>query len=213
MKKKVQSPGPAVWSAAEGAVLAKLDAPAKIQAWLNAIAYDPEPGTSSPRRVLRDRRANCFEGALLAAAAFRFHGRRPLLVDIRSRRDDDHVLAVFRQNEAWGCVAKSNFTVLRFREPVYRTIRELMASYFDVFFNAAGEKTMVEYSGPFDLSRFDQRGWMTDEEDVSWIGDALDRARHTRFMTPAQMRDVLPADPALVKAGLLGADPRGLYKA
>ncbi len=212
MTKTAKGPGPAVWSASEGAVLARLDAPIKIQAWLNGIAYDPEPGTASPRRVLRERRANCFEGALFAAAALRFHGRRPLLVDIRSRHDDDHVLAVFRQNGAWGCAAKSNFTVLRFREPVYRTIRELMASYFDVYFNAAGEKTMLEYSGPFDLTRFDKRGWMTDEEDVSWIGDALDRARHTRFMTPAQMRDVLPADPALVKAGLLGADPRGLFK-
>ena len=208
----VANRGPAVWTAAEGAVLAGLKAPLDVQLWLNGIAYDPEPGTASPRRVLRERKANCFEGALFAASAIRFHGRRPLLVDMRSHNDDDHVLAVFRENGAWGCVAKSNYTVLRFREPVYRTIRELMASYFDVYFNAAGEKTMVEYSGPFDLTRFDKRGWMTDEEDVSWIGDALDRARHTRFMTPAQMRDVLPADPALVRAGLLGADPRGLFK-
>jgi hypothetical protein len=204
--------GPAVWTAAEGAVLAGLIAPLDVQLWLNGIAYDPEPGTASPRRVLRERKANCFEGALFAAAALRFHGRRPLLVDMRSHNDDDHVLAVFRENGAWGCVAKSNYTVLRFREPVYRTIRELMASYFDVFFNPIGEKTLREYSIPFNLSRFDKRGWMTTEEDIGWIGDELDKARHARFLTPAQLRDLRLTDPALVKAGLIGADPKGLFK-
>ncbi|MCX6559767.1 MAG: hypothetical protein NTZ26_04565 [Candidatus Aminicenantes bacterium] len=205
-------PGPAVWTAAEGSQLARLNAPLRIQDWLNGIAYDPEPGTASPRRVLRERKANCFEGAMFAAAALRFHGHRPLLVDMRSHNDDDHVLAVFRENGAWGCVAKSNYTVLRFREPVYRTIRELMASYFDVFFNPIGEKTLREYSNPFDLSRFDDRDWMTTEEDISWIGDALDKARHVPFLTPAQLRDLRPSDPALVKAGLLGANPKGLFK-
>jgi hypothetical protein len=212
MIKSAKRPGSGVWTAAEGAVLARLDAPLKVQGWLNGIAYDPKPGTASPRGVLRERRANCFEGAMFAAAALRFHGRPPLLVDIRSHRDDDHVLAVFRENGAWGCVAKSNYTVLRFREPVYRTIRELMASFFDVYFNPAGEKTLRQYSVPFDLSRFDARGWMTTETDISWIGDALDKARHTRFLTPAQLRSLRPADPVLVKAGLLGADPKGLFK-
>jgi hypothetical protein len=206
-----KKPGPAVWTAAEGAALAKLETPAKIQNWLNAIAYDPAPGTASPRRVLREGKANCFEGALFAGAALRFHSRPPLLVDMRSHNDDDHVLAVFKHNGAWGCVAKSNFTVLRFREPVYRTIRELMASYFDVFFNAIGEKTLREYSVPFNLAKFDARNWMTTEEDISWIGDELDLARHTRFMTPAQIRDLHLTDPTLVKAGLLGADPKGLF--
>lgn len=201
----------AAWTAAEAALLRKLDAPAKIQDWLNRIAYDAEPGTASPRRVLREKKANCFEGALFAAAAMRFHGRPPLIVDMRSHNDDDHVLAIFKRGPAWGCVAKSNFTVLRFREPVYRTIRELMASYFDVYFNAIGEKTLREYSGPFDLRRFDGRSWMTTEEDISWIGDALDRARHSRFMTPSQVRGLHRADPALVRAGLAGADPAGLF--
>jgi hypothetical protein len=207
-----ERPGPAVWTAAEGSQLTRLNAPLKIQSWLNGIAYDPEPGTASPRCVLRERKANCFEGAMFAAAALRFHGRPPLLVDMRSHNDDDHVLAVFRENGGLGCVAKSNYTVLRFREPVYRTIRELMASYFDVFFNPIGEKTLREYSVPFDLSRFDDRDWMTTEEDVSWIGDALDKARHVPFLTAAQLRDLRPCDPALVKAGLLGADSKGLFK-
>jgi hypothetical protein len=97
-----------MWTAAERAELARLDTPAKVQKYLNALAYDPEPGTASPRRIMREKKANCFEGALFAAAAFRFRGRPPLVVDMRSWNDDDHVLAVFRQNGAWGCVAKSN---------------------------------------------------------------------------------------------------------
>jgi hypothetical protein len=200
-----------LWTPAERSILDRLDAPIKIQNYLNTLAYDPRPGTASPRRVLKEGRANCFEGALLAAAIFRFHGRPPLIVDIRSWNDDDHVLAVFRQNGAWGCVAKSNFTVLRFREPVYRTIRELMLSYFDVYFNAIGEKTMRAYSVPFDVSRLDGRGWMTTDEDISGIGDALDRARHYPVLTAAQIRDLQITDPDLVKAGLMLADPTGLF--
>jgi hypothetical protein len=215
----------APWTPAERKILSALDTPTKIQRWLNGIAYDPEPGTASPRVVMRERKANCFEGALFAAAALRFHGHPPLVVDMRSWNDDDHVLAVFRRDgrrakrggprlktaEYWGCVAKSNFTVLRFREPIYRTIRELMLSYFDVYFNAIGQKTLRGYSVPFDLSRFDAQGWMTTEEDISDLGDALDRARHYPMLTPAQLRGLQIADPDLVKAGLLGCKVEGLF--
>jgi hypothetical protein len=201
-----------LWTAAEKALFRRLDAPLKIQAWLNSIRYDPEPGTRSPRWVFRERKANCFEGALFAAAALRRLGHPPLLVDMRSHNDDDHVLAVFRRHGGWGCIAKSNFTVLRFREPVYRTIRELMMSFFDVYFNAIGEKTLRAYSAPFDLSRFDRMSWMTTDEDIGDIGDALDRARHYRVMTRAQVRSLTRTDPVLVKAGLMGADPKGLFK-
>ncbi len=200
------------WAPAERAALAKLDTPIKIQQWLNGIAYDPEPGTASPRGIMRERKANCFEGALFAAAALRFHGHPPLVVDMRSWNDDDHVLAVFRRNGAWGCIAKSNYTVLRFRDPVYRSIRELMMSYFDVYFNPIGQKTLRGYSVPFDLSRFDGDNWMTTEEDVSDIGDALDRARHYAVLTRAQIRDLQIADPDLIKAGLMGAKVEGLFK-
>jgi hypothetical protein len=203
---------PSPWNSREVALLKKLEAPIKIQNWLNGIAYDPEPGTASPRRVMRERKANCFEGALFAAAALRFHGHRPLLVDMRSWNDDDHVLAVFRRNGAWGCIAKSNFTVLRFREPVYRSIRELMMSFFDVYFNSIGEKTLRAYSVPFDLSRFDPIGWMTTEEDVSDLGDALDMARHYPVMTKAQIRDLHLTDSTLVQAGLMGAKVDGLFR-
>jgi len=201
-----------LWTAGELAVFRRLRSPAGIQGFLNALAYDAEPGTVSPRGVIRERKANCFEGALFAAAALRGLGDPSLLVDMRSHNDDDHVLAVFRRNGAWGCVAKSNYTVLRLREPVYRTIRELMMSFFDVYFNPIGEKTLRGYTAPFDLARFDRRGWMTDEGSLDYIGDALDRARHYPVLTRAQLRDLERADPALVKAGLLGAKAEGLFK-
>jgi hypothetical protein len=204
--------GPLLWTKGELALFKKLNTPIKIQHYLNKLAYDPEPGTASPRFVMKEKKANCFEGALFAAAALRRIGHPPLLVDMRAVNDDDHVLAVFRRNGAWGCVAKSNFTVLRFREPVYHTIRELMMSYFDVFYNSIGEKTLREYSGPFDLRRFDQDVWMTTDRDVSFIGDALDRARHYKVVTTGQIRNLERADKDLVKAGLLGANTGGLYK-
>jgi hypothetical protein len=200
-----------MWNRSERNLLKKLDRPIEIQRWLNRIAYDPEYATSSPRLVMRDRKANCFEGALFAAAALRELGHRPLLVDIRSWNDDDHVIAVFRKREHWGAVAKSNFTVLRFREPVYRSVRELVMSYFDVYFNAIGQKTMRSYSRPLDLTRFDRRAWQTTGEDLGYIGDALDDAPHFRVLAPAMVRALNPADPDLVRAGLLGSKKSGLF--
>ncbi|MDH4272665.1 MAG: hypothetical protein OEW18_11905, partial [Candidatus Aminicenantes bacterium] len=111
------------WSRAELRLFGMLSSPIKIQRYLNRMAYDPDYGARSPRWIIKERKAHCFEGALFAAAALRQLGHRPLLVDIRSWNDDDHVLAVFRERGYWGCVAKSNYTVLRFREPVYRSIR------------------------------------------------------------------------------------------
>jgi len=203
---------PPLWSPRELNLLTKLHSPSKIQKYLNGLAYDPDLGTASPRRVMKERKANCFEGALFAAAALRRLGHPPLLVDMRARNDDDHVVAVFRHNGAWGSAAKSNFTVIRFREPVYRTIRELVMSYFDFFFNSISEKTLREYSAPFDLTRFDKDNWMTTDGDISDIGDALDRARHFKIMTSKMIRDLELTDPDLVKAGLLGSKAKGLFK-
>lgn len=201
-----------MWNRSELALLTKLDRPIKIQRWLNKIVYDPECATSSPRWVIRDRKANCFEGAIFAAAALRELGHPPLLVDIRSWNDDDHVIAVFRERGLWGAVAKSNFTVLRFREPVYRSVRELVMSYFDVYFNAIGQKTMRSFSRPLNLARFDGREWTTTADDLGYIGDALDAAPHIRVLTPAMVRALNPADPDLVRAGLLGSIKSGLFR-
>ncbi len=200
------------WTKRELRLFRRLSSPIRIQHYLNAIAYDPIYATSSPRWVIKDRKANCFEGALFAAAALRMIGHEPLVVDIESWNDDDHVLAVFKKRGHWGAVAKSNYTVLRYREPVYRSLRELVMSYFDVYFNPLGQKTMRSYSLPLNLRQFDRRNWMTTDEDIGYIGDKLNQIRHFRVLTPAMVRSLSLADKDIVKAGLMGAKPEGLFR-
>ncbi len=201
------------WTQAERSLLARLDTPFKVQLYLDRLGYDPVPGTRSPRWVIREKKANCFEGALFAAAAFGFHGRPRLLLDLRAFNDDDHVLAIFRRGGSYGAVAKSNFTTIRFREPIYRTLRELVMSYFDVYFNTVGEKSLRAYSRPMSLARFDRCRWMTTDKDISYIGDALDALKHTPILAPGQVARLEPVDGDLFKAGMLGSVPAGLYKA
>jgi len=200
------------WTKAELRLFSRLSSPIKIQGYLNRLAYDPDYGARSPHWIIKERKAHCFEGAIFAAAALRQLGHRPRLVDIRSWNDDDHVIAVFREREHWGAVAKSNYTVIRFREPVYRSLRELVMSYFDVYFNPIGQKTMRSYSLPLDLSQFDKRRWMTTDEDLEYIGDKLNAIRHIPVLTRGMIRRLNPADKDLVRAGLLGAKPEGLFR-
>lgn len=187
--------------------LSRLRTPERVQRFLDELAYnhDTDPHTCfSPRLVLRHRRAHCMEGALLAAAAFRLAGRPPLVVDLEAVRDDDHVLAVFREGRAWGAVAKSSYSGLRFRDPVYRSLRELVMSYFPHYYNPEGEKTLRAYSRPVNLARFDALGWMASEEDVWYIPEHLVRAPHIRLLTPAQVRRLTPMDELLYQAGMVG---------
>lgn len=200
------------WTRSEAALFARLDTPHKVQTYLNSIAYDAEFGCRSPRFVIKEKKAHCFEGALFAAAALRMNGFPPLIVDLRAENDDDHVIAVFKQRGRWGAVAKSNFTTLRFREPVYKTVRELAMSYFDFYVNTLGDKSLRECSVPMNLAHFDRREWMTTPDDLNYIGDYLDERRHVRLLTKAQERALEPVDPALLKASLLGSNPHGLFK-
>lgn len=201
------------WTDTERKLLRRLDTPFKVQLYLNGLGYDAVPGTRSPRWVIRERKANCFEGALLAAAALGFHGRPPLIVDLRATNDDDHVLAAFKMDGGWGAVAKSNYTTLRFREPVYRSVRELVMSYFDFYFNPLGDKTLREYSRPMSLKRFDKDEWLTTDEDISDIGEALDAVKHYRVLGPRQIKRLQPVDRDVFRAGMLVAKREGLYKA
>ncbi len=185
--------------------------PILIQEFLDGIPYNTKGDTKSPSRVLREKTAHCFEGALFAAAQLRTIGYPPLIVDLRAVNDDDHVIAVFKKNGFWGSIAKSNFTTLRFREPVYRNIRELAMSYFDLYFNTSGEKTLREYSIPFNLSKLDERNWMTTEEDLEYIGDMLERSRHYHLIGPKQEKDLSLVPNYLKEAGLRGSDPDGLF--
>ena len=122
---------------------------------------------------MRERKGHCLEGALLAAAALRINGRPPLLMDLEAVHDDDHVVAIYRERGLWGGIAKSNFAGLRFRTPIYRTLRELALSYFEHYYNLRGERTLRSYSRPVNLARLDSRHWMTSEEDVWCVPEYL----------------------------------------
>jgi hypothetical protein len=200
------------WTAAERRVLDRLRTPVAIQAFLDRTPYSTDDAPRCPRRVLAERRAHCLDGAVFGAAALRRLGHRPLLVDLEAVRDDDHVLAVYRVGGGWGAVAKSNCSGLRFREPVFRTLRELAMSYFELYFNTLGEKTLRRFSLPVDLSRFDRMRWEVDDAALDPLQDALISARHARLITPAQARRLVKTDRLSFRAGFLGANWRGLYK-
>ena len=196
------------FSSEELALFRTLSRPEKIQQFLDeGLNYNKEPGgptCRSPRRILRDRVAHCMEGALLAAAAFRMHGLPPVIVDMEAVRDDDHLLAVFRHGRFWGAVGKSNYAGLRFREPVFRSLRELVMSYYPYYFNLDGEFSLRTYSRPVDLRRFDLINWMTAEDELWAISDYLYEMPHRRLLTPAQERKRRRADRRLFESGLVG---------
>jgi hypothetical protein len=197
-------------TARETALLRRLDSPAKVQAYLDGLTYNlEEHGETlrSPRRVIRDRTAHCAEAAFFAAAAFRVNGRAPLIVDLEAVRDDDHVLAVHRDGGLWGSVALSKFAGLRFRSPVYRTLRELAMSYFEDYYNWDGERTLRAYSRPVSLARFDRIAWMTAEDDLWPIVEHLAAVPHVRLMDRSAERRLPRLDRRSYGAGLYGAPP------
>jgi hypothetical protein len=184
--------------------LRALNTPAKIQRFLDALPYQYADTAWSPQRALRERKGHCLEGALLAAAALRLNGRPPLLMDLEAVRDDDHVIALYRERGLWGGIAKSNFAGLRFRAPIYRTLRELALSYFEHYYNLRGERTLRNYSRPVNLARLDSQDWMTSEEDVWCVADLLIAARHYPLF-PAKVARTLPRlDRRSFEAGMHG---------
>ncbi len=184
--------------------------PGKIQAYLSALPYNTGGKCNSPLYVLESGKAHCFEGALFAASCLKRIGYPPLIVDLRAVNDDDHVLAVYREGGLWGALSKSNFTTLQYREPVYRSLRELAMSYFDFYFNVLGEKTLRQYSKPMNLDRF--QGWEESGEDLNYIGAILDRTRHFDLISPSKAEKLEKTDEKLLKAGLIGSNAKGLYK-
>jgi hypothetical protein len=185
--------------------LRRLSTPEKIQKFLDDLPYNKEKDGEtcrSPRLVIEYNTAHCFEGALFAAAALRANGRPALILDLASVRDDDHVIAVYRTNGYWGAIAKSNYAGLRFRSPVYRTLRELALSYFEHYYNLKGEKTLREYSRPVSLARFDSIHWMTSDEPLWPIPEYLCTIKHTPIFNGFTRRMYM--DERLYKAGLVG---------
>lgn len=183
----------------------QLSSPAKIQDFLNILPFNFEKHGEtcySPRMVIKYRTAHCMEGAMFAAAALRKLGHPPLVVDLRAtKKDFDHVVAVFKVKGAWGAISKTNHAVLRYREPIYRDIHELVMSFFHEYFLDSGRKTLREYSDPFDLSKFDKRNWETSDKNLFFIPDALDRSKHHKILTQQQLRNLRKADPIEIKSG------------
>jgi hypothetical protein len=200
------------WNTEEREFLKMFSDPWDIQVYLDSIDYNPDYECRSPRWVIRKRSAHCFEGALFAAAILDHIGYKPLIVDMKAFNDDDHVIAVFREEGYWGAVAKSNFTSLRFREPVYRSLRELVMSYFDFYFNLNRDKSLRSYSLPFDLSLFNKRNWATTDEDLEYIGDKIEALHHFPVVSEKMIKKLRIASESMLKAGMLDSNEAGLFK-
>jgi hypothetical protein len=197
----------------ERQVLARLTTPRKIQAFLDELTYSAEEIYRCPLRVLRERIAHCFDGALFAAAALRRLGYPPLILDmLPNDRDDDHLLALYKREGHWGAVAKSNFVGLRFREPVFRTLRELVMSYFEQYYNMEREKTLRGYTVPLNLKAFDKFNWMMSDDPLERIAQRLDEIRKVPILTARMIDGLSLVDERSYQAGLLGVNEAGLYR-
>jgi hypothetical protein len=191
-------------SAADVRTLRALKTPAKIQKFIDELEYQYADTAGSPQRVLRERKGHCLEGALIAAAALRVNDRPPLIMDLEGVRDDDHVIALYREQGFWGSIAKSNFAGLRFRAPVYRTLRELAMSYFEHYYNLRGERTLRSYSVPINLARLDSKNWMTSEDDVWCVPELLIQTRHYDLFSHSVARALPRLDRRSYQAGMTG---------
>ena len=184
--------------------LRSLKTPVGIQRFLDEMPYHLAATAWSPRVVLRERTAHCLEGAIFAAAALRALGFPPLLLDLEADNDTDHVLAVFKMRGHWGALAKSNFTGCRYREPVYRTLRELALSYFNTYFNLRGERTLRRYSRPVNLGRFDRDEWMTAEGNIWVVPNHLCDIPHQSLLQPAQVKNLTRVDHRTIQGEIVG---------
>ena len=211
MKKPVSSSS--IFSVQERRLLRTLSSPYKIQEYLDSIEYSDEIRYRSPRTVLRNSKAHCYDGAVFAAAALKLIGYEPLLIELLPNdNDDDHIIAPFKRFGNWGAIAKSNFVGLRYREPVYRNIRELVMSYFESYFNVKRERTLRGYTAPLNLSRFNSLQWIINDSALDAIADALDCQRRFSIISRQCIKNLAIVDQRSYTAGLLGAKISGLYK-
>jgi len=184
--------------------LRALKTPAGIQKFLDDLPYNLSFTARSPKKVLLDRTASCLEGGIFAAAALRLIGFAPLIFDLEAEQDTDHVVAIFKVRGHWGAVAKSNFTGCRYREPVYRNLRELAMSYFNIYFNLRGERTLRRNSRPVNLARFDNKNWMTTENPTWFIAEYLCDIPHISLLTPAMEKNLIRVDQRTMSGEMVG---------
>jgi len=197
-------------------IIKKLNTPNKIQDFLNSLQINFEENGEtcmSPRMVLKEKKAHCIEAAMFAAAVLRFHNYPPLILDFEATHgDEDHVIAIFKKNNHWGAISKTNHAILRYREPVYKTVRELAMSYFhEYYLFANGKKTLRKVSKPVNLRIFDKKGWMTSNDNVWYINDYLVNLKHKNILNRSQINNLRRVDPIEIQAGKIVEynDPRG----
>ncbi|MEP7198689.1 MAG: transglutaminase-like domain-containing protein [Chloroflexota bacterium] len=200
-------------TAPERKTLARLTTPARIQAFLDDVPYSTDDRYRSPLSVLRDRRAHCYDGAVCAAALLRRIGYPPRIVNMFAYRDDEHLVAVFQRDGHWGAVAKSNFVGLRYREPIYRTLRELVVSYFEDYYNLEGVRSLRSYTRPFNLRTCERFDWMTHADAMDVIAARLDALPRIPVLTKKMIAHLSPLDARSYQAGMVGADMDGVYRA
>jgi hypothetical protein len=194
-------------TSSEYKTLKKLSSPILIQNFLDSVPINFEKNGEthmSPRRVLRENKMHCIEGALFAAAALWIHGEPPLIMNLSTRYGGDdfhHVIALYKRGNRFGAISKTNHATIRFRDPVYRTPRELALSYFHEWFsNKTGVKSLSGYSKPLDLRHFGTE-WLTTEKDLYNIADALDDQAQYELIPKGNWHFVRKADPMEIKAG------------
>lgn len=191
----------------------KLSSPWKIQEYISKIPYNPDDYCRSAERVVLEQKAHCLEGALLAAVALERLGHQPQLMHLRSHRDDDHVIALFREKKKWGAVGKSNTTLLTWRPALYDNLQALFMSYFPFYFNQKGEMSLYAWAGPIDLARYEKKWhWRNSKKDISDMGASFYNIRGERLLSLRAIEKLAPAPKLLRQACFLGANKSGLYK-
>ena len=201
-----------MWTPSEKKFLLSLNTPDKIQTYLDQLVYNPTNSAFSPRYVMMTNEGHCFEGCLLAAAALEIQGHRPLIVDFRAYKDDDHVITVYKTKTGWGSISKSNTTLLAGREPFYKTIRELVMSYFSFYFNVQGKLSLYAYSNPINLNSYNHWDWRTTDHDLEGMGRAFCDEVHYELASIQKLKKLPKVKSRVVDACFLGADPDGLYQ-
>ena len=199
------------WTKNEIDILKNINSPYKIQQFLDETEYNSSHETRSPKFVLNNKRAHCMEGAMFAAFCLELQGFPPTILDMLAFNDDDHVIAIFKHKGFWGAIAKSNFTTLRFREPVYKSLRELTMSYFDFYLNTIGDKSLRAYSLPYNLNKQNKLNWRTTEKDLEEIGNNLNNVKHFPIINQEQINNLEVAGDYLLESSMFGANIAGLY--
>ena len=192
------------WTPQERKLIKRFRRPIDIQAFLDQADYNKSAITLFPGEVLRKRKAHCFDGALFAAMVMNTLGHPALLMDLRAVRDDDHVLCIFKRGGCFGAIAKSNYTGLRYREPIYRSLRELAVSYFDGYFNLKRERSLREFSELLDLRTLKPLAWDSGQAFFFDLATKLDSLKHHRIFPKATTRGLTPVDLRSFRAGKLG---------